>query len=374
MSSEIATSTVASQEAPEKETETKPAKPATKIKTVDLPAMLGVELDYRILNAIPKHSKLEKHGLEKSIVENGGCKNRVKVWKRADGRLFLVEGLFRIETCLKHSLSLPHAEIIEGLKSREDAINHRIDLHLNRRNMSPRWIAYLWGEKYNQLKKPAHRQKSTDAEKGSAEVPQNEGDTSERLALEAGVGHSTIDRFSQFANAINKVGAIAGRDFACALLNAEIRLSKKNIIGLSEMVDEDIKAIAKLLKKEPKLKLEVAIQTIHPPKPAEGQSNENDGDNADDENQYNNEDEDETQDDKSSQEPEEDNTGKDNSDSNPADPDQVLEGFNHKLTGIWTALQDIKQVGDPERLHTLIKTLEDLLSRVKEIQGNSRSH
>jgi hypothetical protein len=323
MENEISKSDVASQNASEKETETKSAKPATKIETVDLPNLAGVELDYRILNAIPEHSKLEKLALEKSIVENGGCADPVKVGKRADGRVFLVDGLFGIRTCLKHGLQLPQGEFVQGLQSRQDAINYRIDLHLNRRNMTPRWTAYLWGKRYNELKKPAHRPTSPDAGKSSTKVPQNEGDTSKQLASKAGVGHATIDRFSQYANAIDSISASVDRDFARTLLNGKMRLSKNDTIELSKMSNEDIKAIVKLLKEDPKLNLKEAIQNIRP---------------------------------------------------SPADPDQALERLNHKLAGIWTALQDIKQVGDPERLHTLIKTLEDLLRRVKEIQINSSSH
>jgi hypothetical protein len=319
MSNEIATSVAESQKESEVETETKAA---VNIRTIDLPNISGVELDDRILQAIPEHSKLDKLGLEKSIVDAGGCTNPVKVGKKADGSPFLVDGLFRIETCRKHSLPLPQGEVIEGLQSQADAINYRIDLHLNRRNMTPRWVAYLWGDKYNQLKKLPHRQKSNDIEKSSTEVPQNEGDTSEQLALAAGVGHATISRFSQFAGAINKLSAIVGHDFARALLNAEIRLSKNDIIRLSKMSEDDITAIAELLKEDSKLKLEEAIQKVHLTEPPKEQSNDNGGDDADDEKVDNYEDKDETQGDDASQEAEEDGPS---DDSNSVNPDEVLE-------------------------------------------------
>lgn len=296
---------------------------------INLSEMTDVRLDDEIAFAVPVLASLEKAGLEDSIVRNNRCTEAVKVWRDpADQALYLVDGFARIEICQRRNLPMPEGVVVEGPTDRAAVIQYRIDEHLNRRSMSPWWIAYLWGAKYNSTKLEPHRPGASDTE-----PPHNEGETSKRLAEEAGYGHATIERWAKFARAIDTLKRDVSSDFVRRLLDKEFKLSKPDIIALAEMLEADRKAIADVIIANPKFKLSDAERIVHPPET--------------------------------------------NPDPDPKpDPngsDQVLDDFHGRLKGYWAKFLKIDTVSHPERLPNVIRTLKDMLKKLEEIEANSKS-
>jgi hypothetical protein len=73
------------------------------------------------------------------------------------------------------------------------AVNWVIANQLGRRNLTPEQKSYLRGKRYQVEKKAKGRP--------DGKLPQNEGETAERLATEYGVSPATIARDAEFAEA-----------------------------------------------------------------------------------------------------------------------------------------------------------------------------
>jgi hypothetical protein len=333
------------------------------VRVVNLPEMPGTRLIDEIEYSIPDLAPLEKVGLSNSITRNKGCSAPVDVWRNPnDEMLYLVDGFARIRICQEHNLPMPRGVVIEALSDQAAAIRYRIEQHLNRRNLGLRWTAYLWGAKYNYSKQVPHRPRVTDETDHNTQEPQIETDTSIRLAEEAGVGHATIDRYAKFASAIDALKAAISSEFVRGLLDRKFELSKNDIIRLANNESEaNRKAIAEALISNPELTLSEAEQIVHPSATITSPTTEGDNNSEDDQEPEDNQDR-ETEAVEESQRTE-----------NSSDPDQVLETFNNRLIGYWATLQSISRVSRPERLRNVIRTLEDLTQRLREIEANSSS-
>ena len=340
---------------------------------VDLKGMEGVKLYKRIAQAIQDHSKLDEAGLEASFRQNGFHPSPLDTWRNpADKKLYLLDGFRRIAICLKLGLPLPPGKMVNGIPDLEAAIQYRIDKHLNRRNMSPMWIAYLWGSKYNSIKKSPHRPNAADNSlNGKKEAPQNEVDTSRKLAIDAGVGHATIDRYAQFAKNVDLLKEAISQEFARGLLDKKYKLSKGDIIKLANMPEAERKAIAEALISNPKWTLSEAEQSIHPPTQVTTSAKSNPNFNNDQGNNGGNDGDGDPSDDNLNGEGNPQSGGSSN--SNPDESDRILQTFNSRLSGYWATIQNMDRVSHPENLPNLIKTLKDITEQLEKIEANSRS-
>ena len=78
---------------------------------------------------------------------------------------------------------------------------------LGRRNLHPDQFALLVGRRYNRAKKAVGGDRKSETAISS---PQSEGlKTAEKIAREHGLGRATVERAGQFADAIERVKAIA---------------------------------------------------------------------------------------------------------------------------------------------------------------------
>jgi hypothetical protein len=119
---------------------------ASKAKVIDLLEMPNVTLDDKIANVIQEISSESLAGLTESIKKGNVCREPVFAYRdQSDGTLYLVDGFTRVNICHEHELTLPRGLLINDLHDRGAAIQWRIDQHINRRNLCPRWISYLWG-------------------------------------------------------------------------------------------------------------------------------------------------------------------------------------------------------------------------------------
>lgn len=162
------------------------------MKTID-----GITIDREFKNLIPTISDEERKQLEVNIVEHGGARDPLVVWRYADHDI-LIDGHNRHEICTR--LDLPYE--VEALEfgSRDEAADWIDRNQLGRRNLSKQDYKLLLGRRYNRAKKAAHR--PDKVEKVTA-LPER---TSERLAKEHGVTEKTVRNAGKFQAAAATLG------------------------------------------------------------------------------------------------------------------------------------------------------------------------
>lgn len=162
------------------------------MKTID-----GITIDREFKNLIPAISDEERSQLEANLIEHGGARDPLVVWRDGD-RDTLIDGHNRYEICTR--LGLPYE--VEALEfgGREEAADWIDRNQLGRRNLSKQDYKLLLGRRYNRAKKAAHR--PDNAEKVTT-LPER---TSERLAKEHGVTEKTVRNAGKFQAAAAKLG------------------------------------------------------------------------------------------------------------------------------------------------------------------------
>lgn len=160
-------------------------------------AIDGITIDREFKNLIPAISDEERKQLEANIVEHGGARDPLVVWRDGD-RDILIDGHNRYAICTR--LDLPYEVEAMDFGSRDEAADWIDRNQLGRRNLSKQDYKLLLGRRYNRAKKAAHR--PDNVEKVTA-LPQR---TSERLAKEHGVTEKTVRNAGKFQAAAAKLG------------------------------------------------------------------------------------------------------------------------------------------------------------------------
>ena len=207
--------------------------------------MTKIVIDQRLKALIPNHSSDEREGLKRSIMKEGRCLDKLKVWAH-DGITTLLDGHTRYDICMETGIPLPDCEAIEAVKTFEDAWNWVIDWAIGQRNLTPMHIAYLLGKKLAAEKKPEGGDKKSEEYKKS--LPHSEAviRTSEKIAKANKVGHCTVERNQKLAQSMDKIRAVSPST-ADKILNEEIEISRPriNIIanepGVSEQGEEAVR-------------------------------------------------------------------------------------------------------------------------------------
>lgn len=167
------------------------------MKTID-----GIAIDREFKNLIPAISDEERKQLEANIVEHGGARDPLVVWRDGD-RDVLIDGHNRYEICTR--LDLPYE--VEALEfgSRDEAADWIDRNQLGRRNLSKQDYKLLLGRRYNRAKKSAEESGRNGRSRVGQNAPPSER-TSQKLAREHGVDEKTVRRAGQFQAAAATLG------------------------------------------------------------------------------------------------------------------------------------------------------------------------
>lgn len=169
------------------------------MKTID-----GITIDREFKNLIPAISDEERKQLEDNIVEFGGARDPLVVWRNGD-RDILIDGHNRYEICTRLGLNF-HVESME-FASRNEAADWIDRNQLGRRNLSKQDYKLLLGRRYNRAKKAAGgTEGNTNASKNDAGKLSTSNTTAKKLASEHGVDEKTVRRAGKFQAAAEKLG------------------------------------------------------------------------------------------------------------------------------------------------------------------------
>jgi pyruvate/2-oxoglutarate dehydrogenase complex dihydrolipoamide acyltransferase (E2) component len=163
----------------------------------------GITIDHVFEGYIPALAEEERHQLEQNIIEHGGARDPLVVWRTGEKDI-LLDGHNRYEICERLGLDY-QVEPLE-FDTRDDAADWIDRNQLGRRNLSKQDYKLLLGRRYNRAKK------SAGAQEGNSNASKNEVDkmstskTAERIAKEHGVDEKTVRRAGKFQEAAAKLG------------------------------------------------------------------------------------------------------------------------------------------------------------------------
>ena len=163
----------------------------------------GITIDHVFAGYIPALSPEERRQLEDNIVEHGGARDPLVVWRDGE-RDVLVDGHNRYEICTRLGLSYDVKSM--QFADRDEAADWIDRNQLGRRNLSKQDYKLLLGRRYNRAKK------SRGAPEGNENASENKVEkvttlkTAERLAKEHGVTEKTVRNAGKFQAAAEKLG------------------------------------------------------------------------------------------------------------------------------------------------------------------------
>ena len=200
----------------------------------------GITIDHVFAGYIPALSEEERHQLEQNIVEHGGARDPLVVWKSADKDI-LLDGHNRYEICERLGLTY-EVEAIE-FNSRDAAADWIDRNQLGRRNLSKQDYKLLLGRRYNRAKR-ADGGHGDQKSGGQNARPKSAAET---LSKEHGVDEKTVRRAGQFQAAAEKLGI--EKDIAAGKVKAPEAVVVKAAAALPEKPsEEDVEKAVKAVK------------------------------------------------------------------------------------------------------------------------------
>lgn len=184
-----------------------------------------IVIDAEFAALIPPLSAEERTQLEANLVESGGARDALMVWKSPYGAT-LLDGHNRYEICTRLGLSFEVREV--ELEDREEAKDWIDRNQLGRRNLSPDAFRLLLGRRYNRAK---NAQGGWNENMNGQNV--RSANEAERLASDHGVTERTVRRAGQFAEAVETLGLEA--EAAAGVLEA----SQQEIVAAARSLPED---------------------------------------------------------------------------------------------------------------------------------------
>jgi hypothetical protein len=207
----------------------------------------GITIDREFKNLIPAIGEEERKQLEANIVEYGGARDPLVVWRDGE-RDILIDGHNRHDICTRLSL----AYRIEPMEfaSRDEAADWIDRNQLGRRNLSRQDYKLLLGRRYNRAKKAVGGD-GTNQHTEECDQSEHKARTAKKLAKEHGVGEATVRRAGQFQAAAEKLG-----------------IEKQIAAGKITATESAVVKAAKTLPKKPTAQqVEKARDTVVAPRP-----------------------------------------------------------------------------------------------------------
>ena len=200
--------------------------------------MIKLRIDPEFQSLIPALSQEEYELLEQNIIRDG-CRDPISIWNDV-----ILDGHNRYRICLQHSIPFNVMQI--GVTSQQDAIAWICANQLGRRNISNETRKYLIGKRYDAEKNKAIEQnlyrginppaaKMLPPGSPARRVPR----TSTTLGREYNVSHATIQKYGQYAKAIDKL-ADRNHSIVPKILSGKVKVSQDKLIELAQFPKDAI--------------------------------------------------------------------------------------------------------------------------------------
>jgi hypothetical protein len=209
----------------------------------------GITIDQEFKNLIPAIGMEERKQLEANIIEFGGARDPLVVWRDGD-RDILIDGHNRYDICT--TLGLAYRIEPMEFASRDDAADWIDRNQLGRRNLPRQDYKLLLGRRYERAKRaqgaPDGNNNAGKKQPGKSYPVER---TSEKLAKEHGVTEKTVRNAGKFQAAAAKLG-----------------IEQEITSGKVKATEAAVVKAAKALPKEPTAKqVEKAREEVVAPRP-----------------------------------------------------------------------------------------------------------
>jgi hypothetical protein len=205
-----------------------------------------LKIDKSFKTLIPPLSPEEFEQLTANLI-NEGCRDPICVWKG-----IIIDGHNRYEICLAHSISFKTQNI--ELETRDEIVAWICANQLGRRNITEETRKYLIGKRYesekrtviaNLTRKNLHFSSAEpNPELWDQALSQNDTNrTSDKLADEYHLSHSTIEKYGEYARAIDTLTE-KKKEITPKILSGQTKMSHRNVVELSKLSIRKINSIS----------------------------------------------------------------------------------------------------------------------------------
>jgi len=198
---------------------------------------LKLRLDSEFRALCPPLQPDERERLVESI-KREGIRDAVQVWPQQNlkGVALVLDGHNRVTIATELGVSFEY-DVVEGLKTREDAKRWVIENQLGRRNLSPAQASVLRGQLYEQVKQPHGGDRRSKARKQPSKPAAAE------VAERTGVTPATVKADARFARAVNKLASDdpGNRQRILSPKAGERKITKGSVVAIAEQPDPDLR-------------------------------------------------------------------------------------------------------------------------------------
>lgn len=204
---------------------------------------MDLVIDEEFKNLISPLKRNELLQLEENLIQDG-CLNPIIVWNG-----IIVDGHNRYFICTKHNIPFTTKEIV--FESRDEVIAWICKNQLGRRNISEENRKYLIGKQYESEKKVIRNPFGNNQYVTNGMIDEQDKrrhKTAIRIARENNIAPTTVQKYSQYACALEKIQNKAP-DIADKILNGMCKISHDNLIQMANMKDEELTRLNECLSK-----------------------------------------------------------------------------------------------------------------------------
>ncbi|AZQ64906.1 hypothetical protein EI427_22020 [Flammeovirga pectinis] len=164
--------------------------------------------------------------LERSVQEEG-CHDPLKIWKKNDDELYIIDGHHRFEICKKHAIEFKVE--YKYYASLEEVKEYMIQLQLGRRNLNSNETSYYRGLHYNMHKSTENLGRAASG-----------GKLAQKLAELHGIGEKTIRRDASIAAVVDALPTIE----RVLYLTGEASYTRTKMLEAAKQLDEILDLVA----------------------------------------------------------------------------------------------------------------------------------
>ena len=198
-----------------------------------------IRIDPEFAALIPPPQEAERAALEAEILAHG-VREPLVVWKE---ERILVDGHTRRTIC--EARGIPYEVVEYPFPDRDAARCWIIDNAFARRNLTKELTEFLIGSRYlAERKHPASTQFKSSRLRQCDEAG---GETREKLALREGVSPRTVERFAEFARALNAIAASAGVQARNDILAGVVRVPRRSLQEIAERSPKSLEELRQVV-------------------------------------------------------------------------------------------------------------------------------
>lgn len=195
---------------------------------------------------VPPLTEKERELLEESILREG-CRDAIVTWNGV-----ILDGHNRYAICRKYDLPFQVRNL--QMDSRDEAIAWICTNQMGRRNITEETRRYLIGKRYDAEKRIGARnvtgrnQHSPEREEvsptmlGKARNCEYKYGVAGVIGNEYQMSHTTVEKYGRYAQAVDRVAAVAPR-IVPHILAGNVQIGQDNLIEMGRLSDQELKAV-----------------------------------------------------------------------------------------------------------------------------------